>query len=343
MKLHELQLRNFRCFENFFLYFSPQVNVLHGINGSGKTTILDAIGVGLSRYLRQFSVDENELSTFSVSDAFQKPTFSDNLEAQYPVNVNLTLELNSVSYSLVEALIRHDMSRFVDSTFNESFLSKVTTLVQKMRKGEQETLPIFAYFGLDRAHSLKAQLDSPWAQRGSRDRAYKNALHPAENVDSLLGWIKTREAISLQVGQQEVQLQAVKQAIAANMERWTQIRYEFENDDLFFVSNDGQIVPMRLLSDGQRSVLAIVADLARRMAILNPHLKSEILSKTPGIVLIDEIDMHLHPQWQRRVVERLRQTFPLVQFIVTTHSPFIIQSARPGELIDLNGDGESAL
>jgi len=84
-----------------------------------------------------------------------------------------------------------------------------------------------------------------------------------------------------------------------------------------------------------------VADIARRAAILNPHLEERALTETPGIVLIDEIDLHLHPRWQRRVVDNLRETFPNLQFIVTTHSPFIIQSLRAGELIDLN-EGEPA-
>ncbi len=83
-------------------------------------------------------------------------------------------------------------------------------------------------------------------------------------------------------------------------------------------------------------MLAMVADIARRAAILNPHLEERALAETPGIVLIDELDLHLHPRWQRRVVDNLRETFPNLQFIVTTHSPFIIQALRPGELIDLN-------
>jgi predicted ATP-binding protein involved in virulence len=82
-------------------------------------------------------------------------------------------------------------------------------------------------------------------------------------------------------------------------------------------------------------MLGIVADIAYRAALLNPHFAEKAGQLTPGIVLIDEIDLHLHPKWQRRVVDDLRRTFPRVQFIATTHSPFIIQSLRAGELIDL--------
>ncbi len=98
----------------------------------------------------------------------------------------------------------------------------------------------------------------------------------------------------------------------------------------------GKVLPFKLLSDGQRSMLAMVADIAYRMAQLNPHLLENVTLETPGVVLIDELNLHLHPKWQRTIVDNLRKTFPKVQFIATSHSPFIIQSLRPGELIDLN-------
>ena len=100
----------------------------------------------------------------------------------------------------------------------------------------------------------------------------------------------------------------------------------------------GEAQPFFNLSDGQRSMLALVGDLAQKAATLNPHLGADALAQTPGLVLIDELDLHLHPTWQRHVIEDLRTTFPLVQFICTTHSPFLIQSLRSGaELVMLDG------
>ena len=100
-------------------------------------------------------------------------------------------------------------------------------------------------------------------------------------------------------------------------------------------------MPFHLLSDGYRNMIGMVADIAYRAAVLNPQLGSEAAKLTPGIVLIDEIDLHLHPKWQRRVVEDLKRTFPKIQFFATTHSPFIIQSLKANELINLdNRDGE---
>jgi len=115
------------------------------------------------------------------------------------------------------------------------------------------------------------------------------------------------------------------------------------------LSIHGNAQPFGNLSAGQRVMLALVADLAIRMVTQNNFLVPanelgpedeplpRVLAQTPGVVLIDELDVHLHPKWQRGVVEALRRVFPRVQFISTTHSPFIVQSLREDELINLQG------
>ena len=100
------------------------------------------------------------------------------------------------------------------------------------------------------------------------------------------------------------------------------------------VDKDGEALDLSQLSDGERSFLAMICDLGRRLALANPLLDNPLHGA--GVVLIDELELHLHPKWQREVPEKLRRTFPNIQFIATTHSPFVIQALRPGELIDLD-------
>ena len=121
-------------------------------------------------------------------------------------------------------------------------------------------------------------------------------------------------------------------------EDWQTITYDLNKSEVLAEAKDGRFLPLRLLSDGVRNMLAMVADMAYRAAMLNPHLGKDAAKETPGIVLIDEIDLHLHPSWQRVVVEALHRTFPNIQFIATTHSPFIIQSldCDRGSLINLD-------
>lgn len=108
-----------------------------------------------------------------------------------------------------------------------------------------------------------------------------------------------------------------------------------EDGDIALMKKDKTVLQFESLSDGYRNVIKIILDIAVRMCILNPYLKENVLELTPGVVIIDEIDLSLHPTWQRRIVGILKGIFPKVQFICATHSPFIIQSLEPGELISL--------
>lgn len=96
--------------------------------------------------------------------------------------------------------------------------------------------------------------------------------------------------------------------------------------DIIKVTNDLQDVTIEQLSDGQRVFLALVADLARRMIMLNPLLKNPLEGR--GIVLIDEIELHLHPKWQQEVIIVLRTVFPNIQFVITTHSPIVLSTTE---------------
>jgi len=95
------------------------------------------------------------------------------------------------------------------------------------------------------------------------------------------------------------------------------------------------------LSDGQKTVIGLVSDIARRACLLNPQLESRVMEDTPGIVLIDELDMHLHPKWQRALTLGLQRAFPSVQFIVASHSPQVLSEMRPEQIIVLSGNGSS--
>jgi hypothetical protein len=151
-----------------------------------------------------------------------------------------------------------------------------------------------------------------------------------------LTWLKTQELIRLQEGSAPPVFGAVRAAVVACVEHCTDIAWVARAGELVLTFDDGRRVPFRDLSDGQRSMCALVGDLAHRCAELNPQLGLSAAAETPGVVLIDEIDLHLHPRWQRRVVDDLRRVFPRVQFFATTHSPFIIQSLREGELVSLD-------
>ena len=164
----------------------------------------------------------------------------------------------------------------------------------------------------------------------------KTALLIRMKSKKIIQWFKTWELASLQQRRNLNTLSGVKEAIKHCMEDWQEIQYDVLADELIAISKNDQILPFRMLSDGVKNMIAMVADIAYRCATLNPQFEANAAQLTPGIVIIDEIDLHLHPRWQRRIVEDLQRTFPNIQFFATTHSPFIIQSLRQGKLINLN-------
>ena len=113
--------------------------------------------------------------------------------------------------------------------------------------------------------------------------------------------------------------------------------YDGRYDDLVILLDNYGPQLFKNLSDGQRIMLTLVGDLASRAAILNPHLASGALRETPGVVMVDELDLHLHPKWQRRVIHDLEDTFPSIQFIATTHSPQLVGEVQPDEIRLLDG------
>jgi len=116
--------------------------------------------------------------------------------------------------------------------------------------------------------------------------------------------------------------------IALSPSGWHGLTWDFAEDTIVANHPKHGRLPVDILSDGIRNIIGLVADIAHRMARLNPQLEEKAATETPGIVLIDEVDMHLHPEWQQVVIQSLKLAFPLIQFIVTTHSPQVLSTVR---------------
>ena len=145
------------------------------------------------------------------------------------------------------------------------------------------------------------------------------------------------------------ELKAVEQAVSscfAGITGFSNVTTQFNLDthslDILYTDSEGQNsrVPMKNLSDGYKNTIGMIADIAYRMATLNPQLLDNVLIETPGIVLIDEIDLHLHPVWQQRIIRDIQSLFPKIQLIVSTHAPSVISSVRRDNMLVLNEQGE---
>lgn len=210
----------------------------------------------------------------------------------------------------------------------------------RVRNGQPVLLPLIAYYGTGRLW-LQPDEEHPDPTDGdkrelSRFAGYRDAMDPRCSPLELIRWIKRQEWGAFVERQESELYRIVKRAMVSMVEGAQDLRFDPKREEVVLSFRDREAQPFDNLSDGQRNMLAMVGDIATRMARLNPQLGEQALEETPGVVLIDEIDLHLHPRWQRHLVEDLRKTFPRIQFIATTHSPFIIQTLRPGELILLD-------
>lgn len=348
MKIHHFTINNFRKFKRQSFIFHPNFTVLIGRNATGKTQILDAISIVLGVYITKiFRKDKTIRSIAQEEIRVEQHVYIDDNgnkqvreEIQYPVSLSAEIDYHGNHYQQVCAK-ENSQGR---TTFGRTsaFSKKATEDSKQIIHGEYLDLPFLAYYGSGRLWSLKKHFSNN-SRVESRTSGYIDSLDPNSDIKEIQGWIKKQELICLQRKKDITSYQLVKEAIVAVIPGCKSVKYDVEYDYIYLEFDDGSLCPFYNLSDGFRSMVAMIADMTRRIVLLNPHMGAEALKKTSGIVLIDEIDLYLHPEWQRRVVDDLKKIFPMIQFIATTHSPFIIQSLSSGEVIDLGECNDEVL
>ncbi|MCT7967560.1 AAA family ATPase [Laspinema sp. D1] len=344
MKVYKITAHNFKGFDERTFELSDPFTLIIGDNGKGKTAILDALAIGLSDLLSGFH-EEGSFRNITNDDVRQQKYQqgeTPDIQPQYPASVTWEGVFEGQDIVWTQSVTGRNRP---PKDKNIENLSK--QLREKADNGENIRLPLVAYYGTDRLWIPNPKKSDSPGVSASRIQGYLNCLHPDANVKKLIQWLKQETEKSLKSGQESDLFLVVKNAIYDCMkeEDWNDISYVFGEagqGDVLAKAKDGRLLPLRMLSDGVRNVLAMVADIAYRAAMLNPHFGRDAAKKTSGIVLIDEIDLHLHPSWQRHIVEDLHRTFPEIQFIATTHSPFIVQSLRKGKLLNLEDPQETS-
>lgn len=331
MKIRKLILENFHGFKRREITFSDQCTVLIGDNGTGKTAILDGLAVVLGGFFLGFDAvgtrhirpDEARRETKMIGELTHS-------EPQFPVRVTCEGNIDGRLMNWIRSVERkRGTTRRTGAT---DVIRYSEELQDEVRKNLEVMLPLISYYGTGRLWVQKKEKSVDRLEKGSRLAGYTDCLDPASNEKLFTKWFRKMVMIELQRRKELGVLAAIRSAVASCMGTWATIDYDLDAEEIRARLSDGSELPFRLLSDGVRNMLGMVADIAYRMVVLNPHLGENAVRETPGVVLIDEIDLHLHPKWQRRIIDDLKRTFPKVQFVVTTHSPFIVQSLQAGEL-----------
>lgn len=344
MKIHNLTVQNFRCFENESFEFSPQFNLFVGINGSGKTSILKAVAASLAAPINGLGVkgrswphQQEENARLTLSEQKGRVRY----EHHYPVKLNVTGE---VSANHCDWCVEAKGSKLIDNKTDHKSLHLLDHLKKDTEQGLFQTLPLVAFYSGDRRWLL-SNINSTHAVtlKESRLDAYNSWDNAAQDTKGLESWIiaKSLEKLEeLRTEEYELnnkplnELDIVNTTVQKAIPGSNGLRYNIKYRHLILEWNDRNTepTPFDTLSDGQRGIVALVADIARRMCLLNPQLGDTVLKETPGIVIIDELDIHLHPAWQRALPNLLKEVFPQIQFITASHSPQIIGELPTDEI-----------
>lgn len=341
MRLTWLWLEDFRCFIRAGWRLSPRFNLFIGENGTGKTTALEAAACALGAWLKQFpDVKHRPLSTadYRVTSVLKGTQLDEQSPRRVLVEAKGIIDGQNVDWIRVKA--QWQKSRPVP-TSHDQLTPLARAASEAVVEGKDVTLPLISFYGTGRLWNVpNAQKPKLKKGRGESSRlaGYQLAVDPRTSPDLLIEWLTRQEWIAFQQKEKNPTLEVVKTAIRGCLDNCLDLRYDAAHQAVMLSFKDGEYQNFARLSDGQRNIMAMVADIAIKAATLNPHLGARALEMTPGVVLIDELDLHLHPRWQRRVIGDLKRTFPMIQFIATTHSPFLIQALEPGELIKL-GEG----
>lgn len=363
MKLERLHLKNFRCFDELTIEFGKRLTVIIAENGAGKTAILDAIAIGFGRYLTKLpgvagrTTKETDLRV--TQGERREPFMLLAWEASTQQGTPLTWSGGrkrdgAVSAAAIKKLLSEEQESLLRRGLKE--LDEFTLgLVQAEAQNQAYFLPVIAYYGTNRAIREEVQRRRGFKKNFSRFDALSGALEPDSRFRAAFEWFNAMEDAERREREtrrdfdyQHPELQAVRNAIVRLLpvgfsKPRTEIRpLRFVIDRL---APDGTTRTLRIsqLSDGYRVVLGLTMDFARRLAQANSRMATDGMQimnplDLPAIALIDEVDLHLHPSWQQRVLTDLMQTFRSTQFIVTTHSPQVLSTVKRENILVIGPD-----
>ncbi len=336
MKIDFLELNNFRNIESQTIFFEgKKFVVLIGDNGSGKTSILESITKAYVPILR--AVNSEAVKKCDLSNEDIKAGTDWTL-----IKIGITLDGRKYVWTN-----RRRLSAQVSYGYPLDFSKDNIYLKEKyIECVEQKRLPLVLYYGTDRIIR-----DIP--QRGHIKKfevtdALRNCFDNVNYFRDFYDWFKTEEDIELRglrvdSNYKNPKLNCVRSALERMITGYSNLRIELSPSRMLVTNEQGIDLQVDQLSGGYKAVLSVAADIAKRLAMANPNSENPL--EEEAVILIDELDLHLHPKWQKTIVEDLKRTFPNCQFIISTHSPFIIQSLKAEELFDIktmqyaDGDG----
>lgn len=359
--MRKITINNFRCYEKKSMDFRRGINLLIGDNSVGKTSLLRACNLVMNAFFCGYS-DEYTKWKSAEDDDFREIKNDDVVTDDQPVNIAFELdEIDCPDIILEDGSVvplHRQMplaEEFGYPEFNIEKKSKknarnlitgltplrtYASLLQKNSHAivdgmaiQRNALPLFAYFTTEDIHTIR---------KFDKEKTYfkkypqKPSFGYFESFDckGLLDCWKKRLLVLKEAKKGEQEIECVRNAVVSALgptgcKIIADMEVRTNDNDVFFIYCDGREVRSDLLSDGYRRLVSIVVDIAFRSALLNKVMYgNEAYKHTHGTVIIDEIDEHLHPELQVHILKALHETFPNIQFIVSTHAPLVMSSVE---------------
>lgn len=356
MKLKKVKIINYRCFKEAEIDFDEHTTLIVGKNGAGKTAILDAVAVAISTFL--LGIDVGVSRSISKDDAryeFHDLDGTVDPQHQFPVNIESIGDiLDNYNVKWVRSLNSESGNTTVKEARELTNISK--SVQNRIMTGDKSlNLPLISYYGTGRLYAQKKEKKNIKSlTEFKRQVGYVDCMAAESNEKLMLNWFQIQTLKSLQEQQRTgkvekpLLLKTVESAICKCFERISgsknaDIVFDLDTHRLVlnFESGDGSLQKFAMdeMSDGYKNTLSMIGDIAYRMAVLNPMLGDKVLEETSGVVMIDEIDLHLHPQWQQTIISDLNTIFPKIQFIVSSHAPAVINSVAKEQIRILDNGG----
>jgi predicted ATP-binding protein involved in virulence len=334
MKIKTLTLQHFRRFDDFQIEFDRQLTVLVARNGAGKSSILDGLAIALGQFLTRLP---------KISGLNPKETdFQVYADGSKPAFMRVACQsVNGIQWDRTEKRdqTQKTAKQIPPAKGIKALTDYVDSFIDALNEKRPFELPVFIYYGTGRGVFDVPQRKRGFSKEFTRFDALKGALESRTNFRSFVEYFYSLEDIENR-RQKEVrsfdveipELKAIRRAIKTMLPDFSNprgvepagIAVDWQSD------NTTKHLRIEQLSDGYRTTLAMVMDIAARMAEANPNMDDPL--QTEGVVMIDEVDLHLHPGWQQTILLDLMRTFSNIQFIVSTHSPQVVSSVKPESL-----------
>ena len=335
MKINTIGLLNFKAFsstpegDEIEVFLGEKSTVFYGVNGAGKTTMLSAASYALWPFINKLNISQGKDFQTMTSDLlhigkrFKKKTSCEVLLSladdgnEFYLTKGIQVKSNGITVPLYKNSphLKQLVEYFTAHYLSDEESSDNTECVQNM--------PVFLNYGTNRSVlevPLRIRNNHSLSKRAALERALERGL----DFKTFFMWYRNQEDIENEQKSADYQdklLQCVRTAIKNMMDDVEDIKVRRSPLRMVVVKN-GIEIRVEQMSDGEKCTLALLGDIARRVAMANPCRENPL--EGDGVVMIDEIELHMHPAWQRKILNVLKKTFPNIQFIITTHSPQVL-------------------